>query len=217
MRSDWFREEEREEEAEEKLSLHRYRAGWREFLYERAKANPHPGQGWLLVTFTLADAEINGTVISDHDPEYLRDRLAHYADGSTVSGFSVLEFGKRGSHRIHAHMLADAAVEVRQLVKRWRDSNLGFVVVSEVSDLLGAVAYLTKSIGPESLFAAHGRYKESDDGLGKVSGSRPVRPVSPSASVVETAGEALFQLRQERALGEDMQGRAAPQRVLWWG
>lgn len=159
MRSNRWAEEEREEESFEKVQLHRYRAGWREFIYERARANPHPGQGWVLITFTLQDAEINGTVISDHDPKYLRDKLAYYADGSSVSGFTVLEFGKRGAHRIHAHMLADGGLYPRQLAEQWRRSNLGFVVVSEVSDLLGAVAYLTKSIGPESLFAAHGRYK----------------------------------------------------------
>ncbi len=141
--------------------LYAYRAGFREWLYQRAQANRKIGVGLLHITFTLADAEIGGTVISDHDPEYLKRRIESAALRSTIDSFAVPEFGKRGSHRIHAHMLADDSFEARRLGADWTASHLGMTVTNEVTDLIGVVTYVTKSIGPDSLFVVTGRYRDN--------------------------------------------------------
>lgn len=145
--------------------LYAYRAGFREWLYQRAQANHKESVGLLHITFTLADAEIGGTVISDHDPAYLARRIESAATRSTIDCFAVLEFGKRGSHRIHAHMLADDSFEARRLGAAWTESHLGMTVTNEVTDLIGVVTYVTKSIGPDSLFVVTGRYRH-DGGVG---------------------------------------------------
>ena len=142
---------------DETLDRFKYRAGWRSWIYAIAATNPK--REWELVTLTLADAEINGSVISNHDPEHLRRLIVRHAERTSVDGFVILEFGKRGTHRIHAHGLCDAGYSASILVQNWNSSGLGFAARSPVTDLLGAVSYITKSLNEDSLFAACGRYR----------------------------------------------------------
>ena len=162
----------------ETLDRFRYRAGWRSWLYAIAATNPR--QEWELLTLTLADGEINGSVISNHDPEHLRRLIIRHAERTSIDGFVILEFGKRGNRRIHAHAIVDAGYSASQLAQNWNRAQLGFAARSPVTDLLGAISYITKSLNEDSLFAACGRYRNREGEVETWQHGSLRRPVSPT-------------------------------------
>ncbi len=166
--------------------LHEYRAGWRGWLYAMAKAEK---RGMELLTLTLQDNEIGGTVISDHDPVWLAQKVEFYARESELDGVVVLEHGKRGNRRIHAHALVASTLRSGQLVAKWKEQ-MGFAVRHDVSDLLGAVYYITKSFGPDSLFAVCGTWREE----------WRTRDIAPTVGLVETTVAELARRDEEAAL-----------------
>lgn len=133
----------------ERRKVHEYRAGVREWVYAYARREGDLGRWPRLVTFTLKDTFIFGSVVSHDDPEWLLSRMREACAETNLRGFACVEAGRR-TGRLHGHSLLWGDLQV--VADRWR-ARRGFAVVSDVSDLLGAVHYVTKALGPESKFA----------------------------------------------------------------
>lgn len=135
-------------------SVHAYRAAAREWLYRSFSEST--GYPLYMLTLTLKDQRINGSVVSDHDPEYCLKVSVRAIEASGLHGVVFVESAKRGG-RIHAHALvlevADGGVQT--LRYKWTGADpseplYGYMVASQCTDLLGAVHYVTKAFGPES-------------------------------------------------------------------
>ncbi len=124
--------------SDERDRLHRYRAALREWLHGQAATYTEP----TAVTFTLADQEVGGSIISNHDPNYAAASAARAIKASGMAGIVVVESGRRGG-RIHAHAVVSGSGSIQY--------PLGFTVVKPTIDLLGWIVYMTKAAGPESV------------------------------------------------------------------
>lgn len=135
-------------EAISRAGLHAYRDSSRRWLVERF--SDAGGYALWMATFTLADKATQGSIISDHDPDYLLKRAIRMCEDAGLSGVVLVEHGKNGG-RVHAHgILLEVVDGARDAVRlRWT-AEMGQTVWKPVTDLIGAVAYVTKSFGPES-------------------------------------------------------------------
>ena len=138
---------------EDREALHEYRAGWRYWFYEAARLCP---ESQVFLTLTLADGEVAGKRFSDHTAEYLRDAVKRRVPAG-VDGLFIFEFSRRGTKRVHCHALLVAGHQAA-IMDRWRSQNMGWTDVRPVTDLMGAVYYITKSFGPETIWLATGRW-----------------------------------------------------------
>lgn len=129
----------------EKDAVHGYRSEHREGVYQwmlglRAAGNPM----WML-TFTYDDKKVMG--------EPSEKRLLESADKrlrkAGVPAYITAERGK-GDGRLHIHGIAvGKRNRLDEVVTYWHDV-YGFTHVDAVTDLMGAVFYVTKAIGPET-------------------------------------------------------------------
>lgn len=135
-------------------SVQAYRAAARSWLFKSfSEATGYPV---YMVTLTLKDTVINGSVISEHDPNYCLKVAVRAIEAAGLHGVVFVESAKRGG-RIHAHGLVlevnDGGISL--LRDKWTGADpteplYGFCVLKQVTDLLGAVHYVTKAFGPES-------------------------------------------------------------------
>ncbi len=142
----------RQERMEDRDDLWEYRAGWRQWFYAaviQVSATQIPG------TLTLRDAELGGKTIEQQNAPFMARLLDHRS--TDLDGIFVFEFSHRGTKRVHCHFLASSGSAVSGLLDRW--AGLGWTDVRPTSDLLGAVAYITKAFGPETVWRAFGEHE----------------------------------------------------------
>lgn len=153
----------------EQRGVHEYRAAARKWLF--GWCEEQTGYPLYMVTLTLKDKTVLGTVIDEHDPEYVL-KVAHRAcKSSGLAGPLFVEHGRRGG-RVHAHGLMVALHEkaLTELQSRWTGPDpaeplYGFQKSVYVTDVLGAVHYVTKAFGPNSPVRWVNREQEWQSGI----------------------------------------------------
>lgn len=125
--------------------VHDVRQAHRQGVYEWLRTLREAGNEQWMFTLTYADDK------QDHEPTEIRfvDTAAKWFRAAGLAAYVVAERGK-GDGRLHLHGVVNGRrTAVDEVMAKWF-IRFGITHVDPVTDLMGAVFYCTKAVGPET-------------------------------------------------------------------
>ena len=128
------------------MELWEVRKNFREGLYDKVREYDEQ----FMFTGTWEAKKL----LFEPTPEWLVAQVKRYFDASSARGVVTAEVSRNG--RLHVHGLLVASDDrsrrsMDEFVRYWT-TTLGYGHLTKVTDLMGAIMYITKTFGEETLY-----------------------------------------------------------------